>query len=53
MRATMRATAEAHGKDTVIRGTDTLLVWRRDPAIAEAMVDPRLYVPGVSDTGQA
>jgi membrane-bound serine protease (ClpP class) len=52
MRATMRATAEAHGKDTLIRGSDTLLVWRRDPAIAEAMVDPRLYVPGVSDTGQ-
>lgn len=52
MRATMRATAEAHGKDTLIRGSDTLLVWHRDPAIAEAMVDPRLYVEGVSDTGQ-
>lgn len=52
MRATMRATAEAHGKDTVITGTDTTLVWHRNPAIAEAMVDPRLYVEGVSDTGQ-
>ena len=52
MRATMRATAEAHGKDTLISGTDTLYVWHRDPAIAEAMVDPRLYVEGVSDTGQ-
>jgi len=52
MRATMRATAEAHGKDTLVEGTDTLLVWHRDPAIAEAMVDPRLYVEGVSDTGQ-
>jgi membrane-bound serine protease (ClpP class) len=52
MRATMRATAEAHGKDTIITGTDTLLVWHRDPAIAEAMVDPRLFVEGVSDTGQ-
>jgi membrane-bound serine protease (ClpP class) len=52
MRATMRATAEAHGKDTIIIGSDTLLVWHRDPAIAEAMVDPRLYVEGVSDTGQ-
>ncbi len=52
MRATMRATAEAHGKDTIIRGSDTLLVWHRNPAIAEAMVDPRLYVPGVSDSGQ-
>ncbi len=52
MRATMRATAEAHGKDTIISGTDTLYTWHRDPAIAEAMVDPRLYVKGVSDTGQ-
>lgn len=52
MRATMRATAEAHGKDTLITGTDTLFTWHRDPAIAEAMVDPRLYVEGVSDTGQ-
>ncbi len=52
MRATMRATAEAHGKDTLVNGSDTLLVWHRNPAIAEAMVDPRLYVEGVSDTGQ-
>lgn len=52
MRATMRATAEAHGKDTLITGNDTLFTWHRDPAIAEAMVDPRLYVKGVSDTGQ-
>ena len=52
MRATMRATAEAHGKDTVISGSDTVLVWHRDPAIAEAMVDPRLFVAGISDTGQ-
>ena len=52
MRATMRATAEAHGKDTIISGGDTTLVWHRDPAIAEAMVDPKLYVEGVADTGQ-
>lgn len=52
MRATMRATAEAHGKDTIISGKDTTLVWHRNPAIAEAMVDPRLFVEGVSDTGQ-
>jgi membrane-bound serine protease (ClpP class) len=52
MRATMRATAEVHGRDTVISGSDTLLVWHRDPAIAEAMVDPRIYVEGISDTGQ-
>jgi membrane-bound serine protease (ClpP class) len=52
MRSTMRATAESHGKDTIIEGTDTTFVWHRDPKIAEAMVDPRLGVEDVSDTGQ-
>ncbi|MFW5820810.1 MAG: NfeD family protein [Bacteroidota bacterium] len=52
MRASMRATAEAQGKDTIITGTDTTIEWRRDPKIAEAMVDPKMYVPGISDTGQ-
>lgn len=52
MRATMRATAEAQGKDTIISGKDTLIVWRRDPKIAEAMVDPKMFVEGISDTGQ-
>jgi len=37
MRSTMRATAEANG---------------RDPHIAEAMVDQDIYVEGVSDTGK-
>jgi membrane-bound serine protease (ClpP class) len=37
MRSMMRATAEAKG---------------RDPEIAQAMVDPRVYVEGISDTGQ-
>jgi len=37
MRSMMRSTAEA--KD-------------RDPEIAQAMVDPDIYVPGISDTGQ-
>lgn len=52
MRSLMRATAESHGKDTLIKNNDTSYVWRRNPKIAEAMVDPRLYVQGVSDTGQ-
>ncbi|MEX0988479.1 MAG: NfeD family protein [Bacteroidales bacterium] len=52
MRATMRATAEAQGKDTVVVNGDTTLVWKRDPKIAEAMVDPKIYVENVSDTGQ-
>ena len=52
MRSTMRATAEAHGKDTIIKGGDTTYVWHRDPHIAEAMVDPRLVVKGVVDSGK-
>ena len=45
MRATMRATAEAHGKDSTGR-------WRRDPLIAEAMVDERIVVPHLCDSGK-
>ncbi len=52
MRSTMRATAEAHGKDTIISGKDTIYKWRRDPKIAEAMVDQRVYIEGLSDTGK-
>ena len=37
MRSMMRSTAEASG---------------RDPDIAQAMVDPRIYIEGISDTGQ-
>ena len=37
MRSMMRATAEAKN---------------RDPKIAQAMVDPKVYVPGISDSGQ-
>lgn len=52
MRATMRATAQAHGKDTVIRGNDTTYVWKRDPLIAEGMVDERTIIPNVTDSGK-
>jgi len=52
MRSTMRSTAEAHGKDTIINGTDTIYKWRRDPLIAEAMVDQRVFIEGISDTGK-
>lgn len=37
MRSIMRSTAERRG---------------RDPMIAEAMVDPRTYIPGVNDSGK-
>jgi membrane-bound serine protease (ClpP class) len=52
MRSTMRSTAEAHGKDTIIAGNDTIYKWRRDPRIAEAMVDPRVFIEGIIDTGK-
>ncbi len=52
MRSTMRATAETHGKDTLISGNDTIIKWHRDPKIAEAMVDPQIKVDGISDSGQ-
>ena len=52
MRSTMRATAESHGKDTIIQKGDTIYKWRRDPLIAEAMVDPRTYIENVIDTGK-
>ena len=52
MRSTMRATAESHGKDTIISGQDTTYRWKRDPLIAEAMVDERIYIPGVIDSGK-
>ncbi|MEA1885771.1 MAG: NfeD family protein [Bacteroidota bacterium] len=51
MRGMMRSTAETHGKKPVIVDGDTTYVWHRNPAIAESMVDPKVYVEGVSDTG--
>ncbi len=51
MRGMMRSTAEAHGKKPVVVNGDTSYIWHRDPAIAESMVDPKVYVEGVSDTG--
>lgn len=52
MRSTIRATAESHGYDTIITQTDTSYIWKRDPRIAEAMVDESLYVENVVDTGK-
>ncbi len=52
MRSTMRSTAETHGKDTLIQGNDTIYKWYRDPKIAEAMVDPSVYIENLSDTGK-
>lgn len=52
MRSTIRATAEAHGKDTTVVKGDTITKWIRDPRIAEAMVDQRIIVPGLVDSTQ-
>lgn len=50
MRSMMRATAESHGKVPVISPQgDTTWRWRRDPDIAQAMVDPTIVVPGLDD----
>jgi membrane-bound serine protease (ClpP class) len=50
MRGMMRATAESHGKITRMENGDTISVWRRDPAIAEAMVGGGVAIPGVVDS---
>lgn len=52
MRSMMRSTAEAHGKDTIIKGNDTTYRWKRDPLIAEAMVDDRIVIPNLIDSGK-
>lgn len=50
MRKQMRSTAESHGKDTIIQGNDTVFKWKRDPLIAEGMVDQSIVVPGIVDS---
>jgi membrane-bound serine protease (ClpP class) len=52
MRSMMRSTAEAQGKDTVIQGRDTTYRWKRDPQVAEAMVDDRIVIPNLIDSGK-
>lgn len=52
MRSMIRSTAEAHGKDTTVQGTDTIYKWKRDPKIAEAMVDERVVIENLVDSGK-
>ena len=48
MRAMMRSTAESHGRRLP---PDPLAgEWRRDPVVAEAMVDSRVAIPGLIDS---
>jgi len=50
MRGIIRATAESHGKTVIVQNGDTITKWKRDPAIAEAMVDERTVIPGYDDS---
>lgn len=52
MRSMIRSTAQAHGKDTLLEGRDTVYRWKRDPRIAEAMVDQSIYIKGITDSGK-
>ncbi len=52
MRSIMRATAESHGRDTIILDGDTTFKYYRDPRIAEAMVDDRIAIQGIIDSGR-
>lgn len=52
MRSMIRSTAQAHGKDTIVEGRDTIYRWKRDPHIAEAMVDQTITIAGVPDSGK-
>lgn len=52
MRSMIRSTAQAQGMDTIVNGADTLYKWKRDPQIAEAMVDQSIYIKGISDSGK-
>ena len=52
MRSTMRSTAEAQGKDTIFINGEWKYTWRRNPKIAEAMVDPSIFFENVTDTGK-
>ena len=52
MRGIMRATAESHGCDTLINDRDTTFKWRRNPQIAEAMVDQDISIDGLIEAGK-
>lgn len=52
MRSMIRSTAEAQGRDTLVQGRDTVYRWKRNPHIAEAMVDQSIYIQGITDSGR-
>lgn len=50
MRSMMRSTAESHGKVETAENGRTVLKWRRDPQMAQAMVDPSVVIEGLVDS---
>ncbi|MDR1984761.1 MAG: ATP-dependent Clp protease proteolytic subunit [Prevotellaceae bacterium] len=52
MRSMMRSTAETHGKRIITKDGKTTEIWHRDPQIAQAMVDPSIYIEGIVDNGK-
>ncbi|MGL5683798.1 MAG: NfeD family protein [Marinifilaceae bacterium] len=52
MRSMIRSTAQAHGADTIVENGKEVIKWKRDPHIAEAMVDERININGVTDSGR-
>lgn len=53
MRSLIRSTAESHGRDTIVQQNgDTIYKWKRDPQIAEAMVDERVKVDILPDSSK-
>jgi membrane-bound serine protease (ClpP class) len=52
MRKQMKSTAESHGGDTIISNGDTIIRYRRNPMIAQGMVDPSVVVPGLDDSSK-
>lgn len=51
MRSIIRSTAESQGKKNSIKsGGDSVSEWKRDPLIAEAMVDERVIIPILKDS---
>jgi membrane-bound serine protease (ClpP class) len=52
MRSTMRATAESHGKDTIISGNDTTIVWHRTQESQNRWLIPKLVCQELAIRGR-
>lgn len=52
MRSIVRSTAETKGKDSILIDGKWNVEWRRNPIIAEAMVDPSISIKGIVSSGR-